>query len=121
MSELQNKIQSVTGTPVRRQAHPKGKCMHVSMQVASVLSDSAPLWTVACQAPLCTRFSRQEYWSVLPGPSPRDLLNPGIEPESPAAPALQADSLPLSHQGSPRESGKQKKADIDDKGRGVQP
>ena len=36
-------------------------------------------------------FSRQEYWSVLPFPSPADLPNPGVEPESPA---LQADSLP---------------------------
>ena len=34
-------------------------------------------------------------------PSPEDLPNSGIEPETPAAPALQADSLPLSHQGSP--------------------
>ena len=34
-------------------------------------------------------------------PSPGDLPDPGIEPETPAAPALQADSLPLSHQGSP--------------------
>ena len=36
-------------------------------------------------------FSRQEYWSVLPFPSPVELLDPGIEPESPS---LQADSLP---------------------------
>ena len=43
-------------------------------------------------------FSRQEYWSGLPFPSPGDLPDPGIEPMSPA---LQADSLPLSHQGSP--------------------
>ena len=41
-------------------------------------------------------FSRQEYWSGLPCPSPGDLPDPGIEPVSPA---LQADSLPLSHQG----------------------
>ena len=46
------------------------------------------------QAPL----SRQEYWSGLPCPSPGDHPNPGIEPRSPA---LQADSLPLSHLGSP--------------------
>ena len=48
-------------------------------------------WTVACQAPLSKGFSRQEYWSGLPFPSPGDLPNPGIEPGSPA---LQADSLP---------------------------
>ena len=40
-------------------------------------------------------------WSGLPCPPPGDLPDPGIEPASPAAPALQADSLPLSHQGSP--------------------
>ena len=48
-------------------------------------------WTVVHQAPLSIRFSRQEYWSGLPFPSPGDLPDPGIEPESPA---LQADSLP---------------------------
>ena len=51
----------------------------------------AILWTVAHQAPLSMKFSRQEYWSVLVFPSPEDLSNPGIEPGSPA---LQADSLP---------------------------
>ena len=34
------------------------------------------LWTVACQAPLSKRFSRQEYWSGLPFPSPGDLPDP---------------------------------------------
>ena len=48
-------------------------------------------WTIACQAPLSMGFPRQEYWSRLPFPSPRDLSDPGIEPGSPA---LQADSLP---------------------------
>ena len=48
-------------------------------------------WTVAHQAPLPMGFSRQEYWSGLPFPSPGDLPDPGIEPRSPA---LQADSLP---------------------------
>ena len=47
--------------------------------------------TVACQAPLSMGFSRQEYWSGLPFPSPGDLPNPGIEP---GFPILQADSLP---------------------------
>ena len=47
-------------------------------------------------------FSRQDYWSGLPCPSPRNLPHPGIELTSPAAPVLQADSLPLGHQGSPR-------------------
>ena len=47
-------------------------------------------WTVPYQAPLSVEFSRQEYWSGLPFPSPGDLPDPGIEPGSPA---LQADSL----------------------------
>ena len=44
-------------------------------------------------------FSRQEYWSGLPCPPPGDLPNPGTEP---VAPALQAESLPLSHWESPK-------------------
>ena len=48
-------------------------------------------WTVACQAPLYMGFSRQEYWSKLPFPSPGYLLDPEIEPVSAASPALQAD------------------------------
>ena len=58
-------------------------------------------WSVAHQAPLSMEFSRQEYWSGLPFHSPGNLPNPGIEPESPASPALQVDSLLLSHQESP--------------------
>ena len=50
------------------------------------------LWTVARQAPLFMEFSRQEYWSGLPFPSPGDLPDPGIEPMSPA---FQAVSLPI--------------------------
>ena len=47
-------------------------------------------WTVHNQAPPSMEFSRQEYWSGLPFPSPGDLPNPGIEPGSPA---LWADAL----------------------------
>ena len=59
----------------------------------SVTSNSLrpTLWTVVCHAPLSMAFSKQEYWSGLPFPSPGDLPNSGIEPRSPA---LQADSLP---------------------------
>ena len=57
-----------------------------------------PMDCIACQALLSMEFPRQEYWSGLLFPFPGDLPNPGIEPGSPA---LQADSLPLSHQGSP--------------------
>ena len=76
-------------------------------------------WTVAYHAPLSMGFSREEYWSGLPFPSPEDLPNPGIELGSstlqadallselfpslgdlpnPRPPVLQADSLPMSHQ-----------------------
>ena len=47
-------------------------------------------WTVAYQAPLSMGFSRQEYWSGLPFPSPGDLPDPGIEP---GFPTLEADAL----------------------------
>ena len=47
-------------------------------------------WTVAYQAPPSMEFSRQEYWSGLPIPSPGDFPDPGIEPGSPA---FQADAL----------------------------
>ena len=61
----------------------------------------ATLWTVAHQALLFMGFSREEYWSGLPCPSPGDLPDPGIEPASSAAPPLKVDSLPLSRWGNP--------------------
>ena len=48
----------------------------------------APGWAAACQALLPVGFSRQAYWSGLPCPPPGDLPDPGIEPASPALPAL---------------------------------
>ena len=73
------------------------------MQVCMCVSTSgvqlfATPWTVVCQAPLFMGFPRQEYWNGLPFPSPEGLADPGIEP---IPFALQADSLPLSHPGSP--------------------
>ena len=55
-------------------------------------------WTVAHQAPLSMELSRQEYWSGQPFPSPGDLSDPGIEPQSPA---LQADSISSEPPGKP--------------------
>ena len=55
-------------------------------------------WTVTYQAPLSMGFSRKEYQSGLPFPSPGDLPDPGIEPGSPA---LQADTLPSEPAGKP--------------------
>jgi len=54
--------------------------------------------TVAHQASLSMGFSRQEYWSGLPFPSPWGLPDPGIEPRSPA---LQSDALPSEPPGKP--------------------
>ena len=55
------------------------------MHAHSVMSDSCvTTWAIARQAPLSMGFSRQEYWSGLPFPSPENLPNPGIEPWSPA-------------------------------------
>ena len=45
-------------------------------------------WTVAYQVPPSMKFSRQEYWSGLPFPSPGELPNPGIKPMSPVSPTL---------------------------------
>ena len=75
--------------------------MLLSLFSCSVPSDSAPPRTVACQAPLSMGFPRQEYWSGLPFLSPGDLPDPEIGPMSPA---LQVDSLSLSHQGFPHSS-----------------
>ena len=61
----------------------------VCVCVCEVAQSCLTPWTVARQAPLSMGFSRQEYWSGLPFPSPGDRPNPGIKPRSPA---LQADS-----------------------------
>ena len=61
----------------------------------------ATAWTIARQATLSMGFFRQGYWSGLPFPPPGDVPHPGTEPATPVSPALQADSLQLSHLGSP--------------------
>ena len=72
---------------------------HLSwVKLLSRLRLFATPWTVACQAPLSTGFSRQEYWSGLPFPSPEGLPDPGIEPGSPA---LEADALTSEPPGKP--------------------
>ena len=64
----------------------------------SILFDSVTLWTVACQASLSMEFSRHEYWSGLPFPSPVHLPDPGTKPRYPALPA---DSSPSEPPGKP--------------------
>ena len=72
-------------------------CAHTLItQLCSTLCDPIDL---ALQAPLSMEFSRQEYWSGLPIPSPGDLPDPMIKPRSPA---LQADSLSSEPPGKPQ-------------------
>ena len=57
------------------------------------------LWAVVRQVPLSTGFSRQEYWSRLPFPSPGDLPDPGIKSMSPVSPELQVNFFPTALSG----------------------
>ena len=70
------------------------------MKVKSLsgVQPSATPWTAAYKAPPSMGFSRQEYWSGVSFPSPGDLPNPGIEPQSPA---LEADALTSEPPGKP--------------------
>ena len=61
----------------------------------------ATLWTVTHKASVSLGFSRQEYWIGLPCLPPEDLPDPGIEPVSLAAPAVQVESLPPAPPGKP--------------------
>ena len=67
------------------------KCLKSESVSCIVVSNCETPGTVASQAPLSMGFSRQEYWSGQPFPSPEDLPDPVIEPRSPA---LRADALP---------------------------
>ena len=73
--------------------------MKVKVKSLSPVQLFAIPWTVVYQVSLSMGFSRQEYWSGLPFPSPGDLPDPGIQPRSPA---LQADALPSEPPGKPR-------------------
>ena len=72
--------------------------MKVKVKSLSPVRLYATPWTAAYQAPPSMRFSRQEYWSGLPFPSPGNLPNPGNEPRSPA---LEADTLTSEPPGKP--------------------
>ena len=86
-SSSSNRVVSLIENLQPRLKHfPRSKCAMISRDR---LFATPP--TAARQAPLSMEFSKQEYWSGLPCPSPGDLPKPGIEPRSPA---LQADSLP---------------------------
>ena len=105
--QLELDMEQWTGSKLRKD-YVKAVCCHPvyltymqsgggGLVTKSCLTLATP-WTVACQAPLSMGFSRQEYWSGLPFPSPGDLPDPGIEPRSPA---LQADALPSEPPGKP--------------------
>ena len=76
------------------------KVLHSKVKSLSCVRLFVTLWTVAYQASLSMGFSRQEYWSGLSFPSPRDLPDPGIEPRSPT---LEADTLTSKPPGKPQE------------------
>ena len=71
--------------------HYSNCSLKVKVKSLSCVQLFATPWTVAYQSPPSMEFSRQEYWSGLPFPSPGDLPDPGMEPGSPA---LQTDTLP---------------------------
>ena len=71
-----NKYLAITKKPIER------------AQLLSCVWFFATPWTIARQAPLFMEFSRREYWSGLPCPSPGELLDSGIKPVSPPSPAL---------------------------------
>ena len=76
--------------------------MKVKVKLLSHVRLFATPWTVAHQAPLSMGFSRQEYWSGLPLPSPGALPNPEIKHRSSA---LQTDSLPSEPPRKPKNTG----------------
>ena len=77
----------------------KNDILKVKVKSLSRVHLFATPWTVAHQAPPSVGFSRQEYWSGLPFPSPGDLPDPGVEPRFPA---LQADALTSKPPGKPK-------------------
>ena len=99
-SALEGRDQMLCRLPTAS-ASPRGwndpvYCMCIPGQLLSRVQLFATPWTVAHQASLSMGFSRQEYWSGLPFPSPRDLPNPGIKPMSPVSPALTGGFLCIS-------------------------
>ena len=78
---------------------PTGKVLLHQVYIVRVCSAAADCGPRGLKAPLSVGLSRQEYWSRCP--SPGHLPNPGSNPSLPGLLNWQADSLPLSHQGSP--------------------
>ena len=80
------------------ESSPTPSIMKVKVNSLSHVQLFVTPWTIAHQTPQSMEFSRQEYWSGWPFPSPGDLPSPGIEPRSLA---LQVDSLPSEPRGKP--------------------
>ena len=80
---------------------PSVSVIYMCVCVLSHVQFFVTSWTVAHQAPLSMRFPRQDYWSGLPFPPPGDLPDPGIEPETPASPALAGRFFPTEPPGKP--------------------
>ena len=79
-------------------------CVRVCVRLCVLVAGSClivALWTAAHQVPLSMGFSRQEYWSGLPFPTPGDLPDPGLEPASPVPPALAGGFFTLEPPGKP--------------------
>ena len=95
---LQAELHASSGLPLIQKRVPspnkplssERQCVKKVKSLSRVLLFATP-WTVAYHAPLSMGFSRQEYWSGLPFPSPEDFPDSRIKPESPT---LQADALP---------------------------
>ena len=83
---------------INNQPIPSGESLSEVKSLSRVRLFATP-WTAAHQTPLSMGFSRQEYWSGLPFPSPGDLPDPGIKPRSPT---LQADALTSEAPGKPK-------------------
>ena len=97
LQSLEKTLQSSLDCKEIKPVNPKGNQSWIFFERTDARL-FATLWTVAHQAPPSMGFSRQEYWSRLPFPSPGYLPNPGIEPGSPA---LQADALTAELPGKP--------------------
>ena len=89
-----NNVCQLSGHPLSQSSwyiHPSQITIYAHLYIVCMLSHVqlfVTLWTMAHQAPLFMGFSRQEYWSGLPFPSPGDLPNPGIELVCPVSPAF---------------------------------
>ena len=103
-SDLKRSTQAYTTIKLLKDKGQKKKCIlklakvKVKVKSPSVVQLFVTPWTIAYQAPQFMEFSRQEYWSGLSFPSPRQLSDPGIEPRS--LPCRQT-LYRLNHQGSP--------------------